>query len=178
MATNYVSLKGAVNKNGQPIDFLTSPLKEDITTENIVWVRLSQAANSSGTLIPAFEVMVEDKASLTAIAVYLYTYTGFSTITDFNGGLIYNATETPFTRYVNLLTIDFATVIDPTGTTNKAQGVLINDRYVSGVGRRYQTSSNSTFVNVKFANRLVPTVFEFSGNQTIAGTGAYFYTAS
>jgi hypothetical protein len=176
---NYLSLYGAVNKNGQPIDFTNSPLLQDCPTEQIVWVRLGQAANTSGTLVNAFELMIQSENGLSAQVVYLYTYTGFATITNFNGGLIAMATETPFTTYVNLVSMNYNTLINQAGTTNLAQGMLINDRFVIGnAGRRYQPSTNSTFIKVKFSNKLLADTFEFSGNQTTSGSYSLFYTAS
>lgn len=183
MATpkNAFSLYGCVNKNGQPIDYTTNPLLQDISTEKIVWVRLSQAANSAGTLVNAFEVMVEATDGLSALVVYMYCYTGFATIQNFNGGFIANGIETPFTNYVNLTSMNYQTLVNLAGTTNLAQGMLINDRFVANAGafgRRYQPSSNSTFVKVKFSNRYKADIFEFSNNQTTAGSYSLFYTAS
>jgi hypothetical protein len=183
MATpgNYFSLYGCVNKNGQPIDYTNNPLLQDVTTEQIVWVRLGQAANSAGTLVNAFEVMIESTDGLNAVVVYMYTYTGFETIMNFNGGFIANGIETPFTHYENLVSMNYATLINQSGTTNLAQGMLINDRFVANAGaygRRYQASTNSTFVKVKFQNRYKSDVFEFDGNWTTAGSYSLFYTAS
>lgn len=175
---NYLSLYGAVNKNGQPIDFTNDPLLEDINTESIVWVRLSQAADTTGTLVDAFELMIENKGGLSYSTVYLYTYTGFDSIMNFNGGLIALNTETPFTNYTGLIAIDFLPLINQPGTTNLAQGMLINDRYVIPNGRRYQPSTNSTFLRLKWANKLIATVIEFQGNQTTSGSYSLFYTAS
>lgn len=183
---NYLSLYGCVNYNGQPVDYTkitglagTGALQWDVPTEQIVWVRLSQAQNVSGTLVPAFEVMIQNTSGLSAQVVYLYCYTGFATIINFNGGFIAMGTETPFTHYVNLISMNGYTLVNQAGTTNLAQGMLINDRFVTGnAGRRYQTSTNSTFVKVKFSNKLVADTFEFSGNQTTAGSYQLFYTAS
>lgn len=182
---NYLSLYGAVNVNGQPIDYTkigvngTGALQQDVPIEQIVWVRLGTALNASGTSVAAFEVMIQSADGLSAQVVYLYCYTGFATIINFNGGFIALGTEVPFTHYVNLVSMNYNTLVNPTGTTNLAQGMLINDRFVTGhAGRRYQTSSNSTFVKVKFSNKLVADTFEFSGNQTTAGSYSLFYTAS
>lgn len=176
---NYLSLYGAVNINGEPIDYTKNPILRDVTTEQIVWVRLSQAQNAAGTLVPAFEVMVQSVDSLFSQVIYLYTYTGFATIINFNGGFIAMGTETPFTHYVNLVSMNYNTLVNQAGTTNLAQGMLINDRFVTGKnGRRYNPSSNSTFVKVKFSNKLVADTFEFDGNQTTAGSYQLFYTAS
>lgn len=181
MATNpnYLSLYGAVNINGQPIDYTNDPILRDVTTEQIVWVRLGSALNASGTSVAAFEVMIQSVDGLSAQVVYLYCYTGFETIINFNGGFIAMGTETPFTHYENLVSMNYYTLVNPTGTTNLAQGMLINDRFVTGnASRRYQPSTNSTFVKVKFSNKLVADVFEFSGNQSTAGSYQLFYTAS
>lgn len=182
MATNpnYLSLYGAVNKNGQPIDFTNSPLLQDCPINQIVWVRLGYAQNVSGTLVSAFELMIQSEDGLAAQVVYLYTYSvGFETIMNFMGGLIANATVVPFVNYVNLVSMNYSTLVNPSGTTFLAQGMLINTNFITGnAGRRYQPSTNSTFVKVKFANRYKADVFEFSGNQTQAGSYSLFYTAS
>lgn len=175
---NYLSLYGAVNKNGTPVDFTNSPLQQDINTESIVWVRLSQAANTAGTLVNAFELVIENKGGLSYSTVYLYTYTGFATIQNFNGGFIAMGTETPFINLTNLLSIDGLVLQNQAGTTNLAQGMLLNTRYVTAGGRRYQTSTNSTFYRIKWANKLIATVIECNGNQTTAGSYQLFYTAS
>lgn len=183
MATpgNYFSLFGCVNYNGTPVDYTNSPLLRDVTTEQIVWVRLGQCLNASGTMVSAFEVMVEAVDGLSAQVIYMYTYTGFATIINFNGGFIANGIETPFTHYVNLISMNYNPLVNQSGTTNLAQGMLINDRFVANAGaygRRYQVSSNSTFVKVKFSNRYKSDVFEFNNNQTTAGSYNLFYTAS
>lgn len=183
MATpgNYFSLYGCVNKNGQPIDYTTNPLLQDVTTEQIVWVRLGTALNAAGTSVAAFEVMIEATDGLSAVVVYMYTYTGFETIINFNGGFIANGIETPFTHYEDLISMNYQTLVNQAGTTNLAQGMLINDRFVANAGafgRRYQPSTNTTFVKVKFTNRYKSDIFEFSGNWSTAGTYSLFYTAS
>jgi hypothetical protein len=181
MATNpnYLSLYGAVNKNAQPIDFTTSPLLQDCPIEQIVWVRLGYITNASGTLVSAFELMIQSADGLAAQVVYLYTYTGFATIMNFMGGLIANATVVPFVNYVNLISMNYATLINPTGTTFLAQGILINTNFVTGnTGRRYQASTNSTFIKVKFSNHYKADVWEVDGNQTTSGSYSLFYTAS
>ena len=181
MATNanYISLYGAVNINGAPIDYTTNPILRDATTDQLVWVRLSQAANASGTLVPAFECMFQSVDGLSAQVVYLYTYTGFETIINFNGGLIANGSTSLFVHYENLVSMNYMTLVNQAGTTNLAQGMLINTKFVTGNnGRRYQVSSNSTFVKVKFSNKLVADTFEFSGNWSTAGSYSLFYTAS
>ena len=79
----------------------------------------------------------------------------------------------------NPLTGEEQVPINQAGTTNLAQGMLINTNFVTANnGRRYQVSSNSTFVKVKFSNKLVADTFEFSSNQTTAGSYSLFYTAS
>lgn len=183
MATpgNYFSLYGCVNRNGEPIDYANNPLLQDVTTEQIVWVRLGTALNASGTSVAAFEVMIEAIDGLSAVVVYMYCYTGFETIINFNGGFIANGIETPFTHYENLVSMNYQTLINTPGTTNLAQGILINDRFVANAGacgRRYNVATNSTFIKVKFSNRLKADIFEVSGNGTTAGSYSLFYTAS
>lgn len=167
--SNYLSLYGAVNKDGKPIDFTNSPLLQDINTESIVYVQLSQCQNITGQLVPAFKLFISNPGGLTYSVVYLYTYTGFTTIAQFANGLATLGTETPFTTYTNLLSIDYKQV------NTAGQSVLVNDRFVVTDGRRYQTQTGSTFVKIKWSNNLIAQKWEFLGNQTIVGNYVYFY---
>lgn len=181
MATNanYISLYGAVNINGKPIDYTNNPILRDATAEQLVWVRLGTALNASGTSVAAFECMFQSVDGLSAQVVYLYCYSGFATIINFNGGLIANGSDVPFVHYENLVSMNYQTLINTPDTTNLSQGMLINTNFVTGNnGRRYNVSTNSTFVKVKFSNKLVADTFEFSGNWSTAGSYSLFYTAS
>ncbi len=169
MASNYLSEHGAVNKNGKPIDFLNNPLLQDITTETIVYVKLGKCLNITGTLVDAFQLFLSNPGGLTYSDVYLYTYPNFTTIQQFANGLGLLGTETPFTIYTNLKSIDYKAV------TTLSQSVLINDRFVVPGGRRYVPQTNSTFVTIKWANNLSKQKWEFTGNQTFAGNYTYFY---
>jgi len=170
MASNYVSLYGAVNKNGKPIDFKNSPLLEDIPAENIVYVQLSSCLNISGQLVPAFLLFLSNPGGLTYSTVYLYTYPGFTTIQQFANGLGLLGTSVPFTIYTNLLSIDYKPVI------TSGQSVLINDNYVVPGGRKLSTQGGtSTYVTLKWANNLIKQKWQFAGNQTFAGNYTYFY---
>lgn len=175
---NYISLHGAVKKDGTPIDFATSPLTEDISVNDVVWVKLGQCNNSSGTLVDAFEIMVDSVAKLQPTVVYLYTYSGFTTITHFIGGLINNEATIPLCRYDNLIAVDRKDITATSRTANSSVSVLLNTAFIPAAGRRYLASSNSTVVPVKITQRLVPTVFEFRANQTIAGSYLFFYTSA
>lgn len=169
MASNYLSLFGAVSKNGKPIDFKNSPLTADINTESIVYVQLSQCLNITGQLVPAFKLFLSNPGGLTYSVVYLYTYPGFTTISQFKNGLATLGTETPFTTYVNLVSIDYKAV------NTAGQSVLINDRFVVPGGRSYILQNNTTYVSLKWTNNLLKQKWGFLGNQTIAGTYTYFY---
>lgn len=169
MASNYISLHGAVNKDGKPIDFTNTPLLSDINAQSLVYVQLTKCLNITGTLVNAFRLFLSNPGGLTYSDVYLYTYPNFTTIQQFANGLGLLGTEVPFTIYTNLLSIDYKAV------TTASQSILINDRYVVPGGRRYVPQSNSTFVTIKWANNQSKQKWEFSGNQTFAGGYTYFY---
>ncbi len=169
MASNYISLHGAVNKNGKPIDFTNSPLLEDINAECLVQVQLTKCLNISGVLVDAFRLFLSNYGGLSYSDVYLYTYANFTTIQQFANGLGLLGTSVPFTIYTGLKSIDYK----PVTTLN--QSILINDNYVVPSGRRYVPQSNSTFVTIKWANDLSKQKWEFTGDQTFAGLYSYFY---
>lgn len=169
MASNYISLHGAVNKNGKPIDFLNNPLTSDINAESLVYVQLSQCVNAQGVLVPAFLLFLSNPGGLTYSDVYLYTYPNFTTIQQFANGLGLLGTTVPFLIYTGLKSIDYK----PVTTLN--QSIILNDNYVVPGGRRYQSQTNSTFVTIKWANNLIKQKWEFTGNQTFAGNYTYFY---
>lgn len=169
MASNYISLYGAVNKDGKPIDFTNTPLESDINTESLVWVKLGHCLNASGTLVPAFELFLNNYGGLTYSVVYLYLYPGFTTIQDFYNGLGVTGAAGQFTQYLNLVTIDYK------AQTTTGLSVLVNTKYVVPGGRQYLPQQNITYVNLKWANNLLKQKWGFTGNQTFAGNYAYFY---
>jgi len=172
--SSWLSLYGACKKTGHLIDFTNNPLLADITIEDIVWVKLCNIGTLQGGIAPAFQLMCNNDGGLTYFDVYLYTYTGFTTMAQFLDGLatLSGSTDTAlrFNIYTNLLSIDYK----KQNTTG--QSVILNNGWVVPGGRRYVPQTNSTFVDVKVNTKLTKTKWEFSGNQTFGGLYHYFYT--
>lgn len=175
---NYISLYGAVKKDGTPINFISSPLLQDLTTQDLVWVKLANVVGFNGVTYPTFELMFNKADGLSPSVIYLLSRTGFSTITHFIGMLIDNGGTMPLTRYDNLIAIDHKDISGTSRTTASGVSVLLNPQMIVPDGRRYLASTNSTVISMKLVNRLVATKFEVRGNQTIAGTYSYAYTSS
>lgn len=165
---NQISLFGAVVVNGYQ---LVNPEQffQDVSPKDIVTVELTIIVNGSGTSVPAFKIVYNNRQGLTQDTYFLGTHNGLTTLANFKSGLAAVSADNKFTIYTDLIrTSNWASSMVPA-----SYSMLINDAYTT---RIYMTNGNQTQVNVTQVNSLSKLQCYFQGDQTLAGTYYYFYS--
>lgn len=166
--SNQASLFGAVIVNGYALAS-GQQFFQDVSPQNIVAVELTTVRNPEGNTVPAFKVTYNNQIGLTQDTYYLPTHNGLTTLANFKSALTALGSSNDFTLYTSLIkTSDWAESLVPA-----SYDVLLNDRLCR---RLYIQSRNETRVTVNTANRLMNTVYYFTGDQTTAGHYYYLYS--
>lgn len=165
--SNQASLFGAVKVNGYNLAPLAN-FFQDVSPQNIVSVELTTVKNPQGNTVPAFKIVYNNQIGLTQDTYYLPTHNNLTTLANFKTALAALGSN-PFTIYTNLIkTSDWAQSLVPA-----SYSVMLNDALCK---RQYIQTKNQTLVTVHMSNRLMNTLYYFTGDQTTAGAYYYLYS--
>ena len=172
MATNSVSLFGALKVDGYNLVENPSQFYRDANAEYITFVRLL-TAKIQGVLQTGFYIAYINPKGLTQEYFFLPVRANLQNLTDFKNGLLaLNTYKNTFTLYTGLV----KTSNQPTGFFTNLPAlqkqVLVND---DKCDTNYLASKQQTAVTIKTApNILSAFVMYFTGDQNSAGQYLYF----
>lgn len=165
MATsnNFLSMLFAFFKDGV---YETFPLFEDLSAEQIIYIRKLDLPNEENVLTPSYLVAAQDEKNIRYHQYYVGVGSFYPTLASLLADLNALSTANSFTLYTGLKKMDGVPVI---GDLNGS--IIVNDKFCNT--RKYNVNEDATYIYTDIKQGIYYTQIVVDGDQTSAGN--YYY---
>lgn len=165
MATsnNFLNMLFAYFKDGQ---YYTFPLFEDLSAEQIIYIRKLNLPDENNNLVPSYYVVAQDEKNIRPHVYYVTVSDFYSSLALLNTALNAISTANSFTLYTDLEKIDGVPVVGDLGGS-----IIVNDKFCNT--RKYNVNEDSTYILTDLKQSIYYTQIVVDGDQTTAGN--YYY---